>query len=450
MTATTDFDRTVAGWLETAGPSDIRAEMVDNALATARSVRPRRGLSATILGPSPWPVVGRRPRIAALPARVRIAIVFALTLIAVAGVALLVAGALRRSDPPIQDGLMVWTENGDGGGTIHVLSADGSSALAVDLASVHHCPHVLAGAGRVAFYGAVPNALTVHSFDPASVDIIIDSNHYEEGSAVWSPDERRVVLGSGIGGGARRIVDLMDGAVHGIALDGTYLGAAWAANGDLAIAQQLETQASIVDVDSSGAVRRELARFPWSPTVGNPAMSWSPDGRRLVHAVREGLDAEVVDVESGRATRISGDSLGLDVSTSTWSPDGTRLAMLDGTFGLLISGTDGTSPVVIRLPEPGHRAAWSPGGTAIAIQGSASLMTVRTDGSGVVATQIAPLDWSFSWAPDGSWIAIESSSEPGSVAVDLYAPDTLTKRSFVRLDGDIGWLCTTWDSTWRP
>ena len=46
MTAMTDFDRLVADWLETRGPTELRAGAVEEALAVARSKRQRRGLAA--------------------------------------------------------------------------------------------------------------------------------------------------------------------------------------------------------------------------------------------------------------------------------------------------------------------------------------------------------------------------------------------------------------------
>jgi|GEM_PF-3244572 len=50
MTSSTDFDRLITSWLETAGPADIDREAVDAALWTARQRQQRRGLVAWLVG----------------------------------------------------------------------------------------------------------------------------------------------------------------------------------------------------------------------------------------------------------------------------------------------------------------------------------------------------------------------------------------------------------------
>ncbi len=157
----------------------------------------------------------------------------------------------------------------------------------------------------------------------------------------------------------------------------------------------------------------------------------TPDGRHLVHAVLQRNVAEIIDVVSGQGTRVAGNGFFLDLSSVTWSPDGTRLEMFDG-IGLFVVGADGSGSAVVLLPNSGNRAVWSPAGAAIAIQGDTNLMTVHPDGPPVVVKSEIRGAWSFTWAPDGHWIAVESNLEPGSVAVDLYQPDALTRTPFAR------------------
>lgn len=96
MTSTTDFDRLVAGWLESAAPADLSAEGLDAALATARSTSQRRGIGALLAGPAAWPN-GGRASLAGLPPVVRIAILAALAGGLIAG-GLFVGSRLR---PPV-------------------------------------------------------------------------------------------------------------------------------------------------------------------------------------------------------------------------------------------------------------------------------------------------------------------------------------------------------------
>ncbi len=125
MTSTTDFDRLVAGWLESAGPADLPAEGLDAALATARSTSQRRGIRAFMAGPAAWPN-GGRAGLAGLPPMVRIAILAALAGGLIAS-GLFVGSRLRPPvDPPatvipvevirVYDGRLTRVPGSSGGG----------------------------------------------------------------------------------------------------------------------------------------------------------------------------------------------------------------------------------------------------------------------------------------------------------------------------------------------
>lgn len=87
MTASTDFDRLVASWLEGAGPADVSAEVVQNAFATARGVAQRRGPRAWLLGPAAWPAARRRFGFTVLRPTARIAILLGLLVAGLAAAA---------------------------------------------------------------------------------------------------------------------------------------------------------------------------------------------------------------------------------------------------------------------------------------------------------------------------------------------------------------------------
>src|SRR5262245_64544211 len=55
MTSRDDFDRLVADWLETAGPSAPDAAVVDAALGSARRFGQARGVRGWLVSPMPWP-----------------------------------------------------------------------------------------------------------------------------------------------------------------------------------------------------------------------------------------------------------------------------------------------------------------------------------------------------------------------------------------------------------
>ncbi len=100
MTASTDFDRLVAGWLETAGPADLSDEALERALDTARRTVPRRGLQAVLFGPSPWPSRGRLG-IGSLPVGLRLALLVGLLAALAAGAIVVGSRLLDRTSPPV-------------------------------------------------------------------------------------------------------------------------------------------------------------------------------------------------------------------------------------------------------------------------------------------------------------------------------------------------------------
>ena len=114
MSAMTEFDRTIASWLETAGPSDVRPEVIDTAIDRARRIPQRGGIPALVVGPASWPPTRRRPyAFADLPPAVRIGIVLALTVATIAGA--VVAGSRWLFPEPLRfyEGVFVPTSAPD-------------------------------------------------------------------------------------------------------------------------------------------------------------------------------------------------------------------------------------------------------------------------------------------------------------------------------------------------
>ena len=148
---------------------------------------------------------------------------------------------------------------------------------------------------------------------------------------------------------------------------------------------------------------------------------WSPDGNRI--AVVDGHRVLVLDPISGQ-TRTVLDEPG--AAGPTWAPDGTRLALLRGPDVLTI-GIDGSDPRRIRVPFFGQISwlAWSPDGARLAYGTSGMLRTIGIDGDDdqplVTATELGDPAWS----PDGKRIAYRDDGRlriipaAGGDAVDL-------------------------------
>jgi hypothetical protein len=93
MTFSTDFDRSLASWLETAGPATPEPGIIEAALETARRRRQRRGLRAWLAGPAPWPALGPRRGFTSLAPTIRLLLV-GLLLIAVLASMVVGAGSI--------------------------------------------------------------------------------------------------------------------------------------------------------------------------------------------------------------------------------------------------------------------------------------------------------------------------------------------------------------------
>jgi Tol biopolymer transport system component len=150
---------------------------------------------------------------------------------------------------------------------------------------------------------------------------------------------------------------------------------------------------------------------------------WSPDGNRI--AVVEGHRVLVLDPFSGQ-TRTVLDEDG--VAAPTWAPDSKRLALLRGPDVLTI-GADGSNPSPILVPFFGQISwlAWSPDGARLAYGTSGMLRTIGIGGDDdeplVTATELGDPAWS----PDGKRIAYRDDSRLRVVPVSGGDPVDLTR-----------------------
>lgn len=174
--------------------------------------------------------------------------------------------------------------------------------------------------------------------------------------------------------------------------------------------------------------------------------AWSPDGS-LVAYVSRPFDSEESEVHVVN-TRGTGDRFVMEGGTDVdWSPDGKRLVVAvrgEGLFTVRPDGTDQrqltTAPVLYDLGEETQRALpqdvrWSPAGDRIALtrrdplagRSAADLLLVDPDGGNLQqvtdsdAHQVDGLDWS----PDGSRLAFHrvTLGEPAPEPTDVYTVD---------------------------
>ncbi len=196
------------------------------------------------------------------------------------------------------------------------------------------------------------------------------------GSApVWDPAGARIAY-SRVEGGIG-LVDLLTGTESLIAAGSgtTAISPAWAPDGQTLAFIALSTdeqgrprgEIQIVDVELG-----IITILPGGPLPDAAALTWNPvDHRLLVYRAR--LDAMpgsqtsgivIVDLDTGERELIArGDRL---VLPPVWSPDGTRVAYVEGNDTLRIRrpGTLGEAVITVAHPLSGD-LLWAPGGSAL-------------------------------------------------------------------------------------
>ncbi|HTQ09782.1 MAG TPA: hypothetical protein VMI31_06895 [Fimbriimonadaceae bacterium] len=154
---------------------------------------------------------------------------------------------------------------------------------------------------------------------------------------------------------------------------------------------------------------------------------WSPDGTKIAYV--QGSPPEgiyVMNADGSGNHRISNDPLSVGDGSPAWSPDGTKIAFASTTFtsddqqafGIYIMNSDGSGKVL--LAQQPHlttydNPTWSPDGTKIAFDasdnvGNYQILVVNADGSNLTQlTAVAEQASQPRWSPLGSRIAYISS-----------------------------------------
>jgi hypothetical protein len=170
--------------------------------------------------------------------------------------------------------------------------------------------------------------------------------------------------------------------------------------------------------------------------------AFSPDGTRLAYLEGPGglnqlvtaLDVVKVDdsgAPTGIVVRVAGDKKGELVGCPQWSPDGRQLAIVEEERGMLIATLDGRSHTIsFGSFRHGYHAglrpfAWSPDGSTLAVIDAGTVWLVPVHG-GEARTVWTPvgrqIPRAIAWTPDGSRLAIGWDVGPAMSCCDGHRP----------------------------
>jgi len=271
MTATTDFDGVVASWLQGAGPTFVRNEVVEEALVKAGRVGQRRGLAALVFGPAAWP--SHRSRLLLGPAwratpvgRALVPILVGALLLAVAVAAAALVGAMlflrEELVPPGTgyNGVILRPISAEPGADLDVVfvARDGGERVIRRLAAADLPDRrTFYGSGLVSLGGWLAAATTLAPGDSSTP------------------------------GWAFALIDLDDpGRMPGIVRSDH--GAAWGAGDRFATAVGSLATVEITEAESGRASRLTGVSLPG----GGPDIVWTTDGSGLLAHATGGGDGE--------------------------------------------------------------------------------------------------------------------------------------------------------------
>ncbi|MBA2382571.1 MAG: PD40 domain-containing protein [Chloroflexi bacterium] len=411
MTTQTDFDQTVAAWLDGMGRTEMRSAAVDAALESARGLGQRRGLRGALAGAQAWPKTQRHARIPHIPARILLVAAF---VAALAAAAVIGAGVYLQQRPTLGGGGWI-TVSDHAGGEVHVLSPDGADQRAGGGRGSNYCSH-LSPAGDQLAYSVRHQGLFFESLNGTGRRQIGRFNNYGYKDGIWSPDRARLAYrASGANGAISRleVVSMPDGTVTTplTATNDLVSEAAWSPDSRrLAIASARDGQGSIEIVGLDGTRLGSIGPLRLSEEV---SMAWSPDGSNLAYLTMTASGATslvVADLRTGTPHELMTGFILVDPGEQPWSADGQWLALsrIDG--NVLIVRADGTQRTVVPATAPAGywSARWSPVDDIVAIRDGGSILTLHADGTNRRSHPVGPdrHAWDFDWSPDGSRFAV--------------------------------------------
>jgi Tol biopolymer transport system component len=301
---------------------------------------------------------------------------------------------------------------------------------------------------------------TIGSAGGGTISAPLTPVSFQSRHASWSPDRTQLVLAAGTPGSPTTehydllIKELPDGSLTQLANSNTNTAdhPAWSPDGTR-IAYEEAPSAGSADRDIKVKVANSIATPPMtltSTTKREFKAAWTPDSQTIYYAQdngpTQGLDIVKQAAGGGAIVPVQAAS-GIDEYQPSISPDGTKMCF---TLQTTIGNSNSSNIYVADLPTPGFllkisqdnatgniNCTWSPDGTLIAYVrgtfGSGELVMARADGTSPSPITLAQdansnkFDGNPDWAPDGRPVCPDSTvttkaNQP--IAIPLECTDT--------------------------
>jgi len=246
------------------------------------------------------------------------------------------------------------------GGHLQIVNADGSGRRTIAAADRVLSAKWSPDGAWIAYHSATAEGgvYTIRA-DGSGLPTLVDP---QGKFPAWTPDGRLlIVTRAEVGGYSALVIHDRDGTrrVLAPAVSGE-LGPSPSPDGRLVV--YMTDRIMVVGVDGTGA---HALTDHWGQEYDGSPPVWSPDGHRL--AIIDGGDVKVLDLESGGVRTIPG------ATSPSWTPDGRRLAIADeqtARLRLQVVGADGSDRHL--LVDSGAYLAlgpqWSPTGRQVAFR----------------------------------------------------------------------------------